>query len=43
MLLVVFNVKKLPEVFAKELQKTNQKEFRVQNLIKRKGDQLYVK
>ena len=27
----------------KELQKTNQKEFRVEKLIKRKGDQLYVR
>ena len=26
----------------KELQKTNQKEFRVEKVIKRKGDQLYV-
>ena len=27
----------------KELRKTNQKEFRVEKLIKRKGDKLYVK
>ena len=27
----------------KELQKTNQKEFRVEKVIKRKGDKLYVK
>ena len=27
----------------KELQKTNQKEFRIETVIKRKGDQLYVK
>ena len=29
--------------YEKELQKTNQKEFRVENAIKRKGDMLYVK
>ena len=29
--------------FEKELQKTNQKEFRVKKVIKRKGDKLYVK
>ena len=27
----------------KELQKTNQQEFRIEKLIKRKGDELYVK
>ena len=27
----------------KELQKTNQKEFRIEKVLKRKGDQLYVK
>ena len=27
----------------KELQKTNQEEFRVEKVIKRKGDKLYVK
>ena len=27
----------------KELQKTNQKEFRIEKLLKRKGDKLYVK
>ena len=27
----------------KELQKTNQEEFRIQKIIKRKGDTLYVK
>ena len=27
----------------KELQKTNQKEFRIEKVIKRKGDNLYVK
>ena len=27
----------------KELQKTNQKEFRIEKVIKRKGDKLYIK
>ena len=29
--------------YEKELQKTNQKEFRVEKAVKRKGDKLYVK
>ena len=29
--------------YKKELQKANQKEFRVEKVIKRKGDKLYVK
>ena len=29
--------------YVKELQKTNQKEFRVKKVIKKKGDKLYVK
>ena len=29
--------------YEKELQNTNQKEFRTEKLIKRKGDKLYVK
>ena len=29
--------------YEKELQKTNQKEFRIEKVIKRKGDKLYVK
>ena len=29
--------------YEKELQKTNQKVFRTEKLIKRKGDKLYVK
>ena len=29
--------------FGKELQKTNQREFRIEKVIKRKGDKLYVK
>ena len=36
-------VKKLQEHFnEKELQKTNQEEFRIEKVIKRKGDKLYV-
>ena len=29
--------------YEKELQKTNQKEFRIERVIKKKGDKLYVK
>ena len=29
--------------YEKELQKTNQKEFRIEKVTKRKGDKLYVK
>ena len=29
--------------YEKELQKTNQKEFRIEKVIMRKGDKLYVK
>ena len=29
--------------YEKELQKTNQKEFRIEKVIKRKGDKLYLK
>ena len=29
--------------FYEKLQKTNQKEFRIENVIKRKGNKLYVK
>ena len=29
--------------YEKELQKANQKEFRVEKVLKRKGDKLYVK
>ena len=40
-------VKKLLEVFMNykkaKLQKTNQKEFRIEKVLKRKGDKLYVK
>ena len=30
-------------LYEKELQKTNQKEFRIEKVLKRKGDKLYVK
>ena len=44
MLLVILKVKKLLEYFMKkELQKTNQQEFRIKKVIKKKGDKLYVK
>ena len=43
MLLVILKVKKLLEDFTKELQKINQEQFRVEKIIKRKGDKLYVK
>ena len=37
-------VKKLLKHFMKkELQKTTQKEFRIEKVLKRKGDKLYVK
>ena len=37
-------MKKLLEDFSeKELQKTNQQEFRIEKVIKRKGDKLYAK
>ena len=29
--------------YEKEMQKTNQQEFRIEKVIKRKGDKLYVK
>ena len=39
-----FKGKKVAGTFnEKELQKTNQKEFRIEKVIKRKGDKLYVK
>ena len=44
MLLVILKSKKLLESFTKEnCQKTNQKEFKVEKVIKRRGDKLYVK
>ena len=43
MLLVILNAKKLLNVLQKRIAKTNQKEFGVEKVIKRKGDKLYVK
>ena len=44
MLLVILTIKKLLECFTKKkLQKANQKEFRLEKLIKRIGDKRYVK
>ena len=44
MLLGILKTKKLLERFTKEdCKKTNQKEYRVENVTKRKGDKLYVK
>ena len=38
------NGEKIIEIFyEKELQKTNQKEFRIEKVFRRKGDKLYVK
>ena len=31
------------KIYKKELQKSNQQGFRIENVIKRKGDKLYVK
>ena len=43
-LLITWMVKKLLKLFyEKELQKTNQKEFKIEKIIKRKGNKLYVK
>ena len=36
-------VKKLLEHYEKESQKTNQQEFRIEKVIKKKGNKLYVK
>ena len=35
--------KNVATFYEKQLQKTNQKEFRVEKVIKRKSDKLYVK
>ena len=36
-------VTKIGTFYEKELQKTNQKEFRIEKVIRRKGDKSYVK
>ena len=44
MLLIISMMQKLLEVFTKKIcKKTSQKEFRIEKLLKRKGDKLYVK
>ena len=43
MLLMASMMKKLLEHFIKKLQKANQQEFRIEKVIKRKGNKLYVK
>ena len=43
MLLVILNEKKLLERFMKKNRKKNPKDFKVEKVIKRKGDKLYVK
>ena len=46
MLLVILMKKKFLECFTKmncKKKKTNQKEFKIEKVIKRKGDKLYVK
>ena len=37
------NEETIGSFYEKELQKTNQKEFRIEKILKRKGDKLYVK
>ena len=43
MLLLILTVQKLMELFTEKLQTANQKEFRFEKLIKRKGDKLHLK
>ena len=45
MLLVILMMKKVLKktFYEKELQRTSQKVFRIETVIKRKGDKLYVK
>ena len=39
----VLNGQQIVTFYENELQKTNQKEFRIEKVIKRKGNKLYVK
>ena len=41
--MVISMVKKILEHFMKKNYKNNQKEFRIEKVINRKGDKLYVK
>ena len=43
MLLVLLMVKKLLESFKKKNSKKSQREFRVEKVINRKGDKIYIK
>ena len=43
MLLMILTEEIFETFYEKELQKTNQKEFGIEKVIKRKGDKLYVK
>ena len=43
MLLVILNAKKLLERFTERIIKKNQKDFRIEKVIKRKSDKLYFK
>ena len=44
MLLTILMVKTIIKTFCeKELQKTNQEEFRIEKIMKKNGDKLYVK
>ena len=43
MLLMILTEDIFETFYEKELQKTNQKEFGIEKVIKRKGDKLYVK
>ena len=40
---IYYGEKIIETFYEKELQKTNQKEFRIEKVIGRKGDKLYVK
>ena len=40
MLLIILKVKKYLERFMKNKKQTNQKQFRIEKIIKRKGDKL---
>ena len=43
MLLIILKEKKLLTFYENEFAKANQKEFRIEKMIKTKGDELYVK
>ena len=43
MLLVIYGEEITGSFYERELQKTNQKEFRIEKVLERKGDKLYFK